>query len=80
MATGYPSRFPVLLLQKRQENIGRRVTDAGTTAKYSPIYAKIRAVSMVQIGESQAEPYGVTLLRNWESGEIELTTIHRAVC
>ena len=35
---------------------------------------------MVQIGESQAEPYGVTLLRNWESGEIELTTIHRAVC
>ena len=25
VATGYPTRFPVLLLQKRQENIGRRM-------------------------------------------------------
>ena len=56
MATGYPSRFPVLLLQKRQENIGRRVTDAGTTAKYSPIYAKIRAIrALIKDGNHRCE-------------------------
>ena len=46
----------------------------------SPVYYFESFQAMVQIGESQAEPYGVTLLRNWESGEIELSTIHRAVC
>lgn len=56
VATGYPSRFPVLLLQKRQENIGRRVTDAGTTAKYSPIYAKIRAIrALIKGGNHRCE-------------------------
>lgn len=56
VATGYPSRFPVLLLQKRQENIGRRVTDAGTTAKYSPIYAKIRAIrALIKDGNHRCE-------------------------